>query len=177
MARDGTVAPPYHECSQDRGPFMKKTLKDITPRTSTIYPKPYDEVVKGRTKYVLGNAFDLNQFGVNLTVLAPGGMTALRHWHSAEDEFIYVLDGEVTLMTDEGDTLMRAGEFVGFKAGVPNGHCFANRSGQDVRILEVGTRNIAQDRGFYPGLDLMVKATPDGKRGFFKLSGEPYTGE
>ena len=153
---------------------MKKTLADITPRTTTIYPAAFIDAVKGRTKYALGNAFGLDQFGVNLTEIAPGGQTALRNWHKAEEAFISVLQGTVRLLTDEGETPINTGEFVGFKAGVPNGHCLINRSDSIVRILEIGTRNIARDEAYYPGLDLMVKPDAKGQRAFFKLSGEPY---
>lgn len=155
---------------------MKKTLADIAPRTGSIYPSPYKEMMSGRSRHALGNAFGLDQFGVNVLVLAPGARSSLRHWHTAEDEFIYVLEGEATLITDAGETVLTAGEFAGFKAGVPDGHSLVNRSDREVRVLEVGTRNIAVDEAYYPepDIDLMVKPTGEGTRGLFHKNGEPY---
>ena len=95
------------------------------------YPPPHDERVAGRSKRRLGDAAGLTQFGVNLTTLKPGSASALRHWHENEDEFVYVLEGELTLIEDEGETILKAGDAAGFKAGVANGHHLVNRSGRD----------------------------------------------
>lgn len=155
---------------------MKKTLADITPRTGSIYPSPYKEMMGGRSRYALGNACGLDQFGVNILVLAPGARSSLRHWHTREDEFVYVLEGEVTLVTDAGETMLTAGEFAGFKAGVPDGHSLINRSDREARVLEVGARNIAVDEAYYPDpdVDLMVKPASEGTRGLFRKNGEAY---
>src|SRR5580693_8923999 len=95
--------------------------------TRTGYPKPYDPVVVGRERKRLGNAVGLDQFGVNLTTLKPGAASALRHWHEQEDEFVYVLEGELTLIEDEGETVLKAGDAAGFKANSGNGHCLVNK--------------------------------------------------
>lgn len=110
-------------------------------RTRTVYPGAYAEIVKGRSKQRLGDAGGLSQFGVNLTRLAPGAASAHRHWHEAEDEFVYVLEGEVMLVEDDGETLLRTGDAAAFKAGVANGHHLVNRGDRDAVFLEVGTRS------------------------------------
>lgn len=151
-----------------------KTLADVAPRTATVYPPPFDNVTAGRAKYALGNAFGLTQFGVNLTVLAPGAASALRHWHSAEDEFVYVLAGEIAVITEVGERLLRPGDFIGFKAGVPDGHRLVNRSVVEARYLEIGTRATDRDVVSYPDDDLAVRPGADGKRALFRKDGTPY---
>ncbi|ALK10906.1 cupin domain-containing protein [Blastochloris viridis] len=153
---------------------MKKTLADIAPRTATLYPPPLDAITAGRTKYALGNAFGLDQFGVNLTELAPGAASALRHWHAAEDEFVFVLAGEITLVDDAGAQVLQAGEFVGFKAGVANAHHFVNRTAATARYLEVGTRAPHSDTVHYPDHDLLAAPGPDGRRRLLHNDGTPY---
>jgi uncharacterized cupin superfamily protein len=149
---------------------MKKTLADIPPRTGTIYPPPFDRVTAGRAKFALGDAFGLSQFGVNFTELAPGAASALRHWHSDEDEFVYVLDGELVLIDESGEEVLRPGDFVGFKAGVANGHHFVNRSDRPARYLEVGTRATDRDHVSYPDDDFAIHPV-DGKRVLFRKDG------
>src|SRR5262245_3127112 len=100
-------------------------------RTQGVYPKPWHTVNDGREKVVLGNAAGLTQFGVNLTRLKPGAASALRHWHEQEDEFIYVVEGEITLIEDGGEVLLKPGDAAGFKAGVANGHNLINKSQRD----------------------------------------------
>src|SRR3954449_1933686 len=95
------------------------------------YPAPFDEPCKARVRQVLGDAAGLTQFGVNLLHLAPGAWSSQRHWHTASDEFVYVLSGEVVLVTDDGEEVLRAGDAAGFKAGDSNGHCLQNRSAVD----------------------------------------------
>ena len=128
---------------------------DRPARTTTIYPPPYDAALAGRAKRVLGDAFNLTQFGVNLTVLAPGASSAHRHWHESEDEFVYVLDGEVTLVDDAGEHLLTPGMCVGFKAAVPNGHKLVNKSSAPATYLEIGTR-AEGDRAHYPEADMLA---------------------
>ncbi len=99
----------------------------------------------------------MTQFGVNLLVLPPGAWSSQRHWHTEGDELVYVLSGEVVLVTDDGDEVLRAGDAAGFKGGDRNGHCLQNRSAGDAQVLEVGSR-IATDAGDYPGIDMLAPA-------------------
>lgn len=137
----------------------------------TRYPAPYDEPCRKRERRRLGDAAGLTQYGVNLLRLPPGAWSAQRHWHRNEDEFVYVLDGEVTLVTDAGEEVFGPGDCAGFKAGDPDGHCFQNRSDRDALLLEVGTRTPGGDEVAYPGLDLRVVA---GRPGFAHADGTPY---
>ena len=118
----------------------------------------------------MGNAAGLTDFGVNLLRLPPGAWSSQRHWHSAEDEFVFVLDGEVVLVTDAGEEVLRAGDCAGFKAGVPDGHHLQNRSQRDATVLEVGSRK-ADDEGDYPDIDLRFLK---GGLGFAHEDGTPY---
>ncbi|MGZ8362315.1 MAG: cupin domain-containing protein [Caulobacteraceae bacterium] len=140
-------------------------------RSGTGYPPPYDAPCRLRERLQLGNAAGLTQFGVNLLRLPDGQWSAQRHWHSAEDEFVYVLEGEVVLVTDEGEQVMRAGDCAGFKAGDENGHHLQNRSGHEALVLEVGTRNPEEDTAAYPGIDLFY---PGGGKGYQHTDGTPY---
>ncbi len=135
--------------------------KSVKPRIGTNYPPLYASVVAGRAKRVLGDVFGLTQFGFNLTTLEPGAWSAHRHWHEKEDEFVYVVDGEVTLVNDEGEHVLGAGMCAGFKAGVANGHCLVNKSDTPATYVEIGTRS-ADEIATYPDIDMKaVKA--DGK--------------
>jgi uncharacterized cupin superfamily protein len=144
-------------------------------RTKGVYPSPYRSVTDGREKAALGDVAGLSQFGVNLTRLKPGAASALRHWHEQEDEFIYVLEGELVLIEDAGETPLKPGDCAGFKAGVSNGHQLVNRSQQDARYLEIGTR-AASERAHYPDVDLVMERDLQGMR-FLRRSGEPYPQE
>jgi uncharacterized cupin superfamily protein len=144
-------------------------------RTKGVYPTPHRSVTEGREKAALGNVAGLTQFGVNLTRLKPGAASALRHWHEQEDEFIYVLEGELVLIEDGGETLLGPGDCAGFKAGVPNGHHLVNKSRRDVLYLEIGTR-AGTERGHYPDVDLVMERDEHGMR-FLRRSGEPYPQE
>ena len=117
------------------------------------YPEPFASQMAGRKKRVLGEVFGLTNFGVNLTHLAPGALSALRHAHSRQDEFVYILQGSPTLHTDEGRTLLGPGMCAGFKAGTGNGHHLINETSEDVLYLEVGDRS-AGDEASYPDDDL-----------------------
>jgi uncharacterized cupin superfamily protein len=128
--------------------------------------------VKGRFRKALGNAGGLTQFGVNLCRLAPGAATAQRHWHEKEDEFVFVLDGELVLIEDDGETVLTAGDAAAFKAGTRNGHHLVNRSGRDALLLEIGTRDL-NDRGEYPDLD-MTFVCENGVDQFLHRDGTPY---
>ena len=136
---------------------MPKINSDaVATRTGTDYPSPYDKPCRDRKRQPLGDAADLTQFGVNLLRLPPGTWSSQRHWHTAEDEFVWVLQGEVVLVTDEGEQVLRAGECAGFAAGIPNGHHLQNRSGQDALLLEVGSRRLAEDGCDYPDIDMII---------------------
>jgi len=125
------------------------------------YPAPHAAVVAGRSRKRLGNAVGLSQFGVNLTTLKPGAASALRHWHVKEDEFVYVLQGELVLVENEGETIMRPGDAAGFKAGVANGHHFINRTDRDAVYLEIGSR-MPGEIAHYPDVDLAITNTGAG---------------
>jgi uncharacterized cupin superfamily protein len=122
-------------------------------RTKSAYPGELGKVTDGREKTVLGDVVGLTQFGVNLTRLKPGAASAHRHWHETEDEFVYILEGEATLVENGGEMILNAGDCAGFKANDSNAHCLVNKSQCDVVFLEVGTR-AAMDRYHYPDVDL-----------------------
>jgi uncharacterized cupin superfamily protein len=126
---------------------------DVTARTGTIYPPPYAPAMAGRAKRALGDVFGLSQFGVNLTELAPGAASSERHWHEREDEFIFVVAGEVTLIDDDGAQVLTPGMCAGFKAGNANSHKLVNLSATTVVFLEVGTRSEG-DRVHYADADM-----------------------
>ena len=154
---------------------MSKRIDPATVPTEvgTTYPSPYDEPCRARERKRLGDAAGLTQFGVNHLCLAPGAWSSQRHWHSGSDEFVYVLSGEVVLVTDDGEEILRAGDSAGFKAADANGHHLQNRSDAEVVLLEVGTR-VADDAGHYPGIDMV--APPGGKpAAYTRLDGTPYT--
>jgi len=113
--------------------------------TGSGYPTPFDLPCATRARQRLGDAAGLTDFGVNLMRLPPGAWSSQRHWHSAEDEFVFIVDGEVVLVTDTGEELLRPGDCAGFKAGVKDGHHLQNRSARDAVLLEVGTRRVAED--------------------------------
>ena len=149
----------------------KIDVAKVPVRTSTIYPAQFRDVVKGREKQALGNAVGLTQFGVNLTRLKPGAASALRHWHAVEDELIYLLEGELVLIENEGETVLRPGDAAGFNAGIANGHQLINRTGRDAVYLEVGTR-AARDHVEYPDVDLVYDKGDELR--LTRKSGEPY---
>jgi len=146
---------------------------DAPPRTKpSNYPEPFASRMAGRRKHPLGDLFGLSNFGVNLTRLAPGAVSALRHAHSKQDEFLYVLSGHPTLHTNEGRTRLSPGMCAGFKAGTGNAHQLINESAEDVVYLEVGDRTPG-DEGTYPDDDLKA-ALIDGKWKFVHKDGSPY---
>jgi uncharacterized cupin superfamily protein len=146
--------------------------KTIEPRIGTGYPPPYAEPCLKRAKRALGNAVGLKNFGVNLTELPPGTWSAQRHWHTRQDEFIYVLEGELVLVTDEGEFTLKPGMSAGFPAGVKNGHHLINKSDRPAVYLEVGDRS-AGDQAFYPDADLEAHP-PRGGSVFTHRGGKPY---
>jgi uncharacterized cupin superfamily protein len=154
---------------------VSKTIdSNAAPTTvGSRYPTPYDEPCQARFRRRLGDAAGLTQFGVNMTTLPPGCWSSQRHWHTAEDEFVFVLEGEVVLVTNAGEEILRAGSCAGFKAGAADGHQLQNRSDRDAVVLEIGTRRPEDDEVFYPDIDLRLK---QGRSGFMRGNGEPYTG-
>ncbi len=137
------------------------------------YPEPLRERVAGRERRALGDFFGLANFGVNLTRIAPGSASALRHAHSREDELVYILEGEPTLVTAAGESLLRPGMCAGFKAGSGEAHHLLNRSGRDVVLLEIGDRKEG-DTVVYPDDDLGRAISPEGRRIFVHKNGSPY---
>jgi uncharacterized cupin superfamily protein len=135
------------------------------------YPPPYDEPCRQRQRRRLGDAARLTQFGVNLLRLPPGVWSSQRHWHTAEDEFVYIVEGEVVLVSDAGEEVLQAGDCAGFKAGEANGHQLQNRSNADAVLLEIGSRNPEKDGVDYPDIDLKISA---GDRSFQHKNGTPY---
>lgn len=135
----------------------------------TAYPEEHAEPCKPRRRWRLGDAVGLDQFGVNLLRLPDGAWSSQRHWHVGEDEFVWVVLGEVILVEDEGETVLRAGDCAGWKAGVPNGHKLENRSGAEAVLLEVGTRTPGGGSADYPDIDLLSRP-----EGYLHRDGTPY---
>ncbi len=152
----------------------KKIVIDSTKTVSgSRYPVPFDQPCVQRLRRVLGDAAGLTQFGVNLTCLPPGTWSSQRHWHTVEDEFVFILEGEAVLVTDAGEETLRAGDCAGFKAGVADGHHLQNRSGRDVLFLEVGTRRPEEDEAFYSDIDMQALK---GRSGYARRDGSLYPG-
>jgi uncharacterized cupin superfamily protein len=136
------------------------------------YPEPFRSRMGDRVKKRLGDACGLTRFGVNLVTLGPGGQSALRHWHTLEDEFVHILSGEVVLISDAGEQTLRAGMCAGYPAGKRDGHHFVNRSDAPARYLEIGSR-VEGDNAFYPDDDLLWVETEGGTIAAHK-DGRPY---
>lgn len=150
----------------------KIDIAKIAADTATRYPPPFDKAVVGRARQRLGNAAGLDQFGVNLCRLKPGAASSQRHWHQNEDEFVYVLEGEVVLCEDDGETVLKPGDAAAWKAGATNGHCLINRSDKDALVLEVGSR-AKSERAVYSDIDMQIVRDEKGAR-YMKKNGEPY---
>jgi len=146
---------------------------DVPPRAKlSNYPEPFFSRMVGRDKRPLGDLFGLTNFGVNLTRLKPGGSSSIRHAHTKQDEFVYILDGRATLITDAGRTALKAGMCAGFKAGTGDAHHLINETDEDVVYLEIGDRTDG-DAVTYPDDDLAV-VTIDGRRVMAHKDGTPY---
>ena len=144
----------------------------LTPLVGTLYPSPFHVPCRARERIKLGDAAGLSQFGVNLLRLPPGAWSSQRHWHTGGDEFVYVLSGDVVLVTDGGEEVLRAGDAAGFPAGDSNGHCLQNRSNADARVLEIGSR-VPGETAYYSDIDMMAQA--DGNRTVYtRRDGTPY---
>lgn len=148
---------------------MSKVDIDAAPqRTGSSYPSPFDAPCAARVRIQLGDAAGLNDFGVNQLRLPPGTWSSQRHWHDREDEFVYVIAGEVVLVTDAGETLLKAGDCAGFPKNAPNGHHLINKSEREAVLLEVGTR-AAGDTTIYSDIDMKF----DPALGYVRKSGQP----
>ena len=143
--------------------------------TGSDYPEPFRAEVAARERRRLGDALGLTNFGVNLTRLPPGCASSQRHWHSKQDEFVYIVDGEVELVTDGGERVLRAGQVAGFPAGARDGHHLINRTGRDALYLEVGDRT-PDDTCDYPDIDMLVRWI-DGEEKYVHKDGTPYPGQ
>ena len=152
----------------------KIDVEKVPAKSGSFYPAEFQPEHEGRHKQALGDAVGLTQFGVNLSRIEPGASSALRHWHEQEDEFIYVLEGELVLQENDGETLLRPGDAAGFKAGSGVAHCLINRTQRDAVYLEVGTR-AASERVHYPDVDFLMERDATGRR-YFRKSGEPIDG-
>ena len=142
--------------------YLMLINSDLVPESSnTNYPEPFKHLVAGRIRKRLGNAAGLTNFGVNLVELLPGSSSALRHWHSRQDEFIYIVEGEVALVTNSGDRVLTVGDMAGFPAGEADGHHLINHSNSRVTYLEIGDRT-ADDTVTYPDDDLAAQRTAEG---------------
>lgn len=135
--------------------------EDIPDKTSSNYPQEFKSLVAGRSKKRLGDAAEIKNFGVNLVKLAPGGCSALRHWHTQQDELIYVLEGKITLVTNQGEQTLTAGMVAGFPAGLTDGHHLTNRCNSVAMYLEIGDRT-PEDEVNYPDVDLIAKHSDQG---------------
>ena len=162
-----------------KGRVISKNLKlpaldptTVEAKAGSNYPDHLKPRVAGRRKRRLGDALGLKNFGVNLATIKPGSASALRHWHTTEDEFIYVLSGELVLIIDAGEQALTAGMAAGFPAGKADGHCLVNRTQVDAVYLEVGDR-ASDDVVSYPDDDLEARATASGRK-FLRKDGTPY---
>ena len=145
-------------------------LSSIPVVKGTGYPEPFAELVDGRSRQALGDAGGLSQFGANLVELQPGAASSQRHWHSHEDEFVMMVSGELVLVTDEGETIMRAGDCAAFPAGRPNGHHLVNRGWGPGVFLCVGSR-VKEDVASYPDVDLRYDNATEA---YTRKDGTPY---
>jgi len=149
----------------------KIDIAKIPAQQIASYPKEFAAVIAGREKQKIGDAVGLSQFGVNITRIKAGSASALRHWHEKEDEFIYMLEGELVLQENDGETVLKPGDAAGFRAGSGVAHCLINRSSRDAIYLEIGTR-AASERVHYPDVDFMMERDGIGRR-YFRKSGQP----
>jgi uncharacterized cupin superfamily protein len=150
---------------------MKKIdLSAVAVEGGSNYPPPFDQPCNGQTSRRLGRSQGLTRFGVNLTVIPPGEWSSQRHWHSHEDEFVWVVEGELTLVTDAGDETLRPGDCAAFKAGTSDGHHLVNKSKRPARVLEIGNSD-PRDRCVYSDIDMIAEP---GDEGYSHRDGAPY---
>jgi uncharacterized cupin superfamily protein len=149
----------------------KIDIAAVAETTGCSYPHPFKDICLGATWRKLGDAAGLTDFGVNMVRLPPGKWSSQRHWHTHEDEFVMMLEGEVVVAEDDGDHVLRAGDCIGWKAGATNGHCLQNRSDRVAVYLEVGSRRPGEDACDYPDIDMI--AGP-GEAPYRHRDGTPY---
>ena len=149
--------------------MSKIDISTVPQRKGSGYPAPFAASAGARIKQALGNAGGLSDFGVNLTRLPPGAWSSQRHWHTSEDEFVYILSGELTLITDAGEQTLSTNDCAAFPKNVPDGHHLINRGDEMAIYLEIGTRS-ADDSCSYPDIDLHV----DGDAGYTHKDGTPF---
>jgi len=150
----------------------KVDIAKVPAKSGTFYPAEFQAEHRGRHKQALGDVVGLTQFGVNITRIEPGQASALRHWHEQEDEFIYVLEGELVLAENDGEVVLKAGDAAGFKAGSGIAHRLINRSNRDAVYFEVGTR-AKIERVHYPDVDLVMERDEKSRR-YLHRNGAPY---
>jgi len=150
----------------------KVDIAKVPAKSGSFYPAPFQAEHKGRHKQALGDAVGLTQFGVNISRIESGQSSALRHWHEQEDEFIYMLEGELVLIENDGETVLKPGDAAGFKAGSGTAHKLENRGKRDAVYFEVGTRSV-KERVHYPDVDLVMERDEKGRR-YLHKNGEPY---
>lgn len=158
--------------SKLRSPALEPETVKLNIGYDQFYPPLFSKPCRTREWRALGDAVGLSQFGVNLTTLPPGAWSAHRHWHMKEDEFVYVLEGELFLVTDEGEQVLKAGMAAGFPAGKRDAHHLINKSDHPAKFLEVGTRS-ASDDGEYSDIDMKFTVR-EGKFSTFRKNGEPF---
>ena len=150
---------------------MKKIdIEAVSLQGGSNYPAPFNEPCQGQTWRRLGNAAGLAAFGVNLSRIPPGGWSSQRHWHTHEDEFIWVVEGELVLVSDSGEEILKPGDCAGFKAGDRDGHHLINRTDRDALVLEIGNRDDEHDACDYPDIDMVT-----GPHGYHHRDGTPYS--
>jgi uncharacterized cupin superfamily protein len=148
---------------------MKKiNLSTVPAQTGSSYPHPFDTLCRGQSCQRLAHHAGLTLFGVNLTVIEPGAWSSQRHWHTEEDEFVWVVEGELCLVTDAGEEVLRAGDCAAFRRGDPDGHHLVNKSTRPATVLEIGNSH-PQDRCTCPDIDMIAEA-----RGYIHRDGTPY---
>lgn len=150
----------------------KIDIASVPKYTGSVYPEEFTKVVEGRVRQRLGDAAGLTQFGVNLSRLPPGVASSLRHWHEREDELVFILEGEVVLVEDGGETVLKTGDAAAWKANSGNGHQLINRSARDAVFLEIGTRSV-NERTVYVDVDLVQERDASGRRMLHK-DDRPY---
>jgi len=146
----------------------------VQPRSTSGYPEPFRSRVLPREKRALADALGLTKIGINLTTLFPGKESSMRHHHTLEDEFVFVLDGEVVLRTDDGEQLLTAGTCAGFPAGSKNGHQVVNRTNRPARYLEISNSN-PEDSAEYSDVDLAYSKAADGSAVYTRKNGTPIS--
>jgi uncharacterized cupin superfamily protein len=155
--------------SQNEGGMKKIDVAAAPISAGSRYPEPFAAPCRDKLRRRLAIAAGLKQIGINLLELDPGAWSSQRHWHTEAEEFVYVLEGEVVLVTEGSEETLRAGDCVGFLPGNPDGHHLQNRSCAPARILEIGSANLRNDETDYPDVDLRASAS-----GYFRKDGTPY---